>query len=647
MAGLLVATPATLGLIKIDGETVFLALLTLFFLGFLCWDSKDFAEKLKACFRCEAVFWGIFFAFLLIRAFNPEIFWGEKPMNFSFLNFFIRTDSLPPTDPWASDQAMSYYYFGSFMLALIHRIGSIDSTFGYAFCIATNAAFFGSLIYGIFRMHGLGVRIGLIAAGALLFAGNLEILRLIFVDNRAINFDTFWASTRLFTSPNFSEFPLWTYTFGDVHAHNIHLPFTIATLMLLSASFTEPLYSKRVGLWALTGALLGSFVISNTWDVVTYFFVVVCFFVASNHPLKRRIASLFVMGFFAAALYAPFLVSFLGGNQQAHAGIADNAFNTVPQLFFFFGYPALFGLLVYPWNEVKWTAWFKYVFLVLPLALTFLFDYEFGPGLSHVGFSIISGILIWLAIQSQDRLQRAAYLSCGLILFLTEHFTFMDRMNTIFKGYLPLGILLWIGVWGRSLRGGRVLRALAVIPLFFALVSGGVTIAGILRDSKTPGPRPTLYGDDYLWVVNEDEAKLIQWMRDHIPGTPAVLEAFGNYYGPFTRITMHTGLPSYLGWEHHTVQRGVYHPLVIRRRDMIPTFYNTTDPLQALSILEESRVDYFVVSRLERETYKAEGGLTKFDAHPELFIPMARFGDATLYTTFVSRRDFNPRSDKF
>src|SRR5262249_9780662 len=33
----------------------------------------------------ELLFWGSFGFFLLVRAFNPEVFWGEKPMDFAFL----------------------------------------------------------------------------------------------------------------------------------------------------------------------------------------------------------------------------------------------------------------------------------------------------------------------------------------------------------------------------------------------------------------------------------------------------------------------------------------------------------------------------------------------------------------------------------
>ena len=41
--------------------------------------------------RPRLLFWGAFAFFLAVRAFNPEIFWGEKPMDFSFLNALTRS----------------------------------------------------------------------------------------------------------------------------------------------------------------------------------------------------------------------------------------------------------------------------------------------------------------------------------------------------------------------------------------------------------------------------------------------------------------------------------------------------------------------------------------------------------------------------
>ena len=54
----------------------------------------------------ELLFWGTFLLFLGVRAFNPEVFWGEKPMDFSFLNALSRATTLPPPEPWFSGSTL-------------------------------------------------------------------------------------------------------------------------------------------------------------------------------------------------------------------------------------------------------------------------------------------------------------------------------------------------------------------------------------------------------------------------------------------------------------------------------------------------------------------------------------------------------------
>ena len=56
-------------------------------------------ENRRALLQSEAVFAAGFLLFLGLRALNPEIFWGEKPMDFSILNILVRTRSpaRPPT----------------------------------------------------------------------------------------------------------------------------------------------------------------------------------------------------------------------------------------------------------------------------------------------------------------------------------------------------------------------------------------------------------------------------------------------------------------------------------------------------------------------------------------------------------------------
>ena len=81
----------------------------------------------------EILFVGGFALFLFAHSFQPEIFWGEKPMDFTFLNFFTRLDEIPPLDPWAAGQPMHYYYFGNYLMALLVKTTGVHPGVGRGF----------------------------------------------------------------------------------------------------------------------------------------------------------------------------------------------------------------------------------------------------------------------------------------------------------------------------------------------------------------------------------------------------------------------------------------------------------------------------------------------------------------------------------
>ena len=70
-----------------------------------------------------------------MRALNPEIYWGEKPMDFSILNILVRTRALPPSDPWFAGAPLRYYFFGHEMIAFLSLVTGISTryTFNLAF----------------------------------------------------------------------------------------------------------------------------------------------------------------------------------------------------------------------------------------------------------------------------------------------------------------------------------------------------------------------------------------------------------------------------------------------------------------------------------------------------------------------------------
>ncbi|HLE05638.1 MAG TPA: DUF2298 domain-containing protein, partial [Anaerolineales bacterium] len=83
-------------------------------------EIRDWLRRnLRTVLWMEGVFLLSFLLWAFVRANNPEIVATEKPMELAFLNGILRSDRFPPNDPWLSGYAISYYYFGYVMIALL------------------------------------------------------------------------------------------------------------------------------------------------------------------------------------------------------------------------------------------------------------------------------------------------------------------------------------------------------------------------------------------------------------------------------------------------------------------------------------------------------------------------------------------------
>jgi uncharacterized membrane protein len=137
-------------------------------------SNRRVVLSMEALFLIGFAFW------VLVRAANPEISGTEKPMELAFVNAILRSDGFPPRDPWLSGYAISYYYFGYVIIAILTRLSSVSS--GIAFNLA-NSMWFGlslvgaySILFNLIHWREKKRRLGAPLLGPLFvfITGNLE-----------------------------------------------------------------------------------------------------------------------------------------------------------------------------------------------------------------------------------------------------------------------------------------------------------------------------------------------------------------------------------------------------------------------------------------------------------------------------------------
>ena len=228
-------------------------------------------------------------------------------------------------------------------------------------------------------------------------------------------------------------------------------------------------------------------------------------------------------------------------------------------------------------------------------------------------------------------------IATGLLLTLSVEFiyikdTFNSRMNTVFKFYYQAWVLLALAsayglyyVIERARGLGRALF-LAGFAVLFALGMVYPLVAGF---DKVGGfaPQPTLDGLAYVRQHSPDEYAAVQWLNEHVPDTPVILEATGGSFTEYGRVSSRTGLPTLLGWGGHELQwRGNYDEPGRREPD-INTIYSSTDTQQVLTLLEKYGITYVYVGPLERGKY-SPAALAKFDRFMDVVFQQ---GNVTIY----------------
>jgi YYY domain-containing protein len=495
----------------------------------------------------------------------------------------------------------------------------------------------------------------------------------------------FWDATRIvgtaLKDSTITEFPFFTFIYGDLHAHMLSLPLALAALGLMVAlvrgrrprargqrpgsvwAQAEPMFFALCALALVVGALRAT----NTWDYPTYLglgllTLALAAWDSTRHGLRVReslgLAGLgaLVLAGLSTLLFLPFTSSF--ATDYAGFRIWDGTHTPTSELLQIYGLwlALLLGAVLLLYRRVHRTRpVYLAVAALVPLALAAAAQTLKLPGL--VLLVPLCGAALGLLVDLLNRDPRRpetpqislssilpalwGFAALGLALLVEVVVTKGDigRMNTVFKFGMQSWVLFaltaavaTVWVWERSRSWAPPLawawRAATALLILAGLVYPLTATPAHLKDRFDPAIGLTLDGAAYMrsekstWAENNhtfglaEDAAALEWMRQHIVGTPVVLEAQTEGYRWGGRVSIYTGLPTLLGWPwHETQQRSVAQvdPVLQSRKAVIQQLYN--DPLtpDTIKTLRIYGVEYVYVGQLERALY-SESGLAKFDA---------------------------------
>jgi YYY domain-containing protein len=554
----------------------------------------------------------VWLLFLAIRASNPAIFWGEKPMDFSFLNAFLRADSWPTGEPWMAGMPLHYYYFGEVLAAFPILVAGSDPAVGYNLMAATIPALGAAVLAGLGLAVARRGRIGgaillpvvVLLTGNLgwLLSENLELAR------QGRWFDLWWATSRVIPGFAIDEYPLWTALFADLHGHFIALPVLLAAL----AWGWLAVQGRRGWLPAalMCGVATAVLVATNPWDVFVLTGALgLGTLVAAARP-GAGLLRLVVAAGVSVLASLPFLWELAAGIGAGAGGrlfhLTDADFAPAWAVVVHFG-PFLVPLtalaLVLVGGMRSWL-------FVVPLAASgALLGLSFGS--SAAALALASTVLFGaVAVRSADPVPRVMWSLTALgmaAVAACERLTLIDRMNTLFKIYNGVWVLLALALAVHLLRAPRRRRYLLLatwLPLqLVAMVNLPLGVIQGWRQPRISSPRPTLDGQAFLAEADPQTWFLVRALQAMAQPADVVAEAAKISYSDYTRIAMHTGQTTVVGWPWHLQQRGQSRAEVDARYADLETVYAGIDPAARRALLDRYRVRWVVLADLERTTY--------------------------------------------
>jgi YYY domain-containing protein len=438
------------------------------------------------------------------------------------------------------------------------------------------------------------------------------------------------------------EFPAYSFVLGDLHAHVINIMFVLTVLGILFAwqHSRRMKQQERIPLWKeiinpliiLIAFYIGLFHTTNFWDFPIYFVVSGAVILFTNMVVYNfkwaKVAYVTALQGISVILFSevvslPFTLNF----DQISTNICLT-YNTTPinQLIILWGLPvfmvvAFLCFMVSNFvnankeqrkkesknkvTESKATESTIYENIEIeakeqhrkvPLFFRFMENltgsdlFILTIGLCAIGLVILPEIVYVEDIYSGD----------------------FKRANTMFKltyqafimfgvsfGYIFLRLLCFGNTWKQKKTAivGLILFGLSVCYIQNAV---NAWYGNIFDRKGYQGQDATAF----METTMPDDDLAINWLNDNITaGMPVVLEAPGDSYTDYQRVSVMTGLPTILGWRTHEWLWKSDTEILDQRAADIELIYTSTDEAEVRKLLKEYEISYLYVGKLEEEKY--------------------------------------------
>ena len=615
-----------------------------------------YCREQKAGFECipfahldlvyaeELLFFAAFLLWTYFAGFHPAAYGTEKFMDYGFMEAMMRSKTLPATDLWYSQGKINYYYGGQYFAVFLTKLSGakVELTYNLMRTFVAGLAFAMpfSLVHQMVtdRLGKTGSRwkkalpsvTGILAGISVSIAGNMHYV----VYGQIIPFirklkgeevSSYWfpdATRYIGFNPDVEdktihEFPCYSFVLGDLHAHVVDIMFVLLLLGLLYAWIKKVRTTELSGesmsrreFWKkqllmpqllAAGALLGMIHWTNYWDFVIYF-VVTCGAALFMNIIGQKGKIRWALGVTAAqaaeililatVIILPFTLQFDTSNMVQ--GIALAQHHSLPhQLLVLWGLPGILTILFVVSlliEKLRGAEQKSLYHLLTSIRLPDLFAVLMG--LCAIGLVLIPELVYVRDIYENGN----------------------ARANTMFKltyqAYIMFGMTMIYAIFRLLIIGkNKILKVLAFIGLFFFVWTCGYfgnSVHSWFGEVWKPSQYKGLNATAFLETDFPEDVNGIRWLKENISDAPVVLEANGDSYSEYERVSAMTGLPTIMGWYvHEWLWRGNLSDLNAKIEE-IQEIYTSTDETRVKELLEEYNVSYIFVGSCERNKYGAD-----------------------------------------